>query len=220
MAYDRAAQQVVMFGGRAAGPLEDTWTWDSSFFWQQCLPTVCDPVAEKSPGPRAAMGMAYQDSPSQRKVVLFGGTVLSQSDTRGDTWWWNGLSLGWTKCPVAQCSVANSPSARGSHRMEFNVAAGKTVLFGGSENGIITLDDTWLWDGTSWSPCDPCTTRPSRRCCVGFAYYPGVGIKQIVLFGGGDEMAGDDLATPASLKNDTWAWDHTTMNWTCRLCPP
>jgi hypothetical protein len=108
--------------------------------------------------------------------------------------------------------------------MEFNDQLDKIVLFGGSPDGVGVLDDTWLWSGAGWTRCDPalsqCTTRPSPRCCVGLAYYPGVGIQKIVLFGGGDEMLGDDLAVPSSLMQDTWAWDHVAMNWACRLCPP
>ena len=80
--------------------------------------------------------MAY-DSNRQR-TVLFGG-LDSASDTRNDTWEWDGVI--WV--PMAP---ANSPSPRQQTAMAFDAGRGVVVLFGGRD-GSLELSDTWEWDG-------------------------------------------------------------------------
>jgi hypothetical protein len=72
------------------------------------------------------------------------------------------------------------------------------VLFGGSgDSGL--LNDTWTWDGTTWTEQYPATSPPARDV-ASMAYDPATG--NVVLFGG---YGGSPL-------NDTWTWDGTT--WT------
>jgi hypothetical protein len=86
--------------------------------------------------------------------------------------------------------------------MAYDAATGQMVLFGGFDliggnaNG---LNDTWTWDGTTWTQQNP-STSPSARNSASMAYDAATG--QMVLFGG---LSGTDL-------NDTWTWDGTT--WT------
>src|SRR3989442_1287513 len=64
MAYDRAARDVVVFGGYdAIGYRNDTWTWDGAT-WTQANPPTVPPV-------RAAAGIAYNEV--TRQLVMFGG---------------------------------------------------------------------------------------------------------------------------------------------------
>jgi hypothetical protein len=211
---------VVMFGGATGtGPISETWTWDPTLFWQECLTTVCDPTAipPTAPTGRSSASADFENNATQQKVVLFGGAGATFSDTHDDTWFWQGINSGWTLCdPAAQC--ANRPSARSGQRMAFDVATGKSVMFGGF-NGPTLLNDTWYWNGAGW--CGPtgtptCPTNPgtlTARCCVGFDYY-GDGVTRPILFGGGN----NDLAPSlVSLLGDTWALEDPIATWVCRL---
>jgi len=80
--------------------------------------------------------------------------------------------------------------------MANDAARGEVVLFGGN-----TDNETWIWDGSSWTARSP-VTSPPQRVNTAMAYDAARG--QVVLFGG----RGSD----SSFLNDTWAWDGTT--WT------
>jgi uncharacterized protein (TIGR03437 family) len=86
--------------------------------------------------------------------------------------------------------------------MAYDSAHGQVVLFGGI-NGLF-FNDTWVWDGTSWTQLSPQTSPPGRNGHA-MAYDSIQG--QVILFAG----AGGD-PNNATLLNDTWVWDGT--NWT------
>lgn len=84
MVYDRARQNIVLFGGAAGGGLhDDTWTWDGTT-WTKQHPA-------HSPPPRADFGMVYDDK--RELVILFGGQ--DNSGVATDTWSWDGQD--WTQ---------------------------------------------------------------------------------------------------------------------------
>jgi hypothetical protein len=134
------------------------------------------------------MGMAYDAA--RREVVMFGGT--DGTNRLGDTWTWDGST--WTEQhPPA------SPPARDFMGMAYDAATSEVVLFGGCCNDETGLfDDTWTWDGTTWTQEHP-PTSPNPRSGMGMAYHAKT--QRIVIFGG----EGGAL-TP------TWTWDGTT--WT------
>lgn len=86
--------------------------------------------------------------------------------------------------------------------MVYDAARKELVVFGGSQPGGSDWDDTWIWDGTTWTQ-KFLTTSPPGRQFHAMAYDAARG--QVVLFGGGSII---DLFAP---KNDTWIWDGT--NW-------
>lgn len=114
MAYDPAAGEVVLFGGRCnnqtTGVCGDTWTWDGSDWTDQ------NPA--DSPSARWASQMAYD--PASQAVILFGGTGSLGSR---ETWEWNGQD--W-----AELSPAESPPGRDAGAMAFD-SNGSALLFGG-----------------------------------------------------------------------------------------
>ena len=133
LAYDAARGQVLLFGGRqseAESP-DDTWTWNG-VDWQQQHPSV-------SPPPIG--GLAAYD-PLQRVVVLY---VL------GQTWTWNGSA--WTvQHPIT------SPPTRVLFSMVYDDAVGKVLISAGkiqdTSGSVMTetvTNETWLWDGTTWT---------------------------------------------------------------------
>jgi hypothetical protein len=77
---------------------------------------------------------------------------------------------------------------------ELATLGGSAVLFGGrAENGA--SNETWLWNGTSWTqssaPSSPSPRRSTAMARLG---------NKIVLFGG--------YADPSTqTTNDTWEWD-------------
>jgi hypothetical protein len=88
-----------------------------------------------------------------------------------------------------------TPPARDSMGMTYDVAHREVVLFGGfGRKGWV--DDTWTWDGTTWTRRQPATSPPGRYL-MGMTYDAASGV--VVLFGG-------------SGHGDTWTWDGTA--WT------
>jgi hypothetical protein len=183
MAYDIARDQVVAFGGLGRrGFLNDTWTWDGTT-WTQEHPA-------SSPPRRWAMGMAYDAA--RGDIVLFGGGNSGAGELN-DTWTWDGTT--WT-----QQHPATSPRHREGMGMTYDAARGQVVLFGGAQPAHQRFfDDTWTWDGTTWTEQHPATS-PAGRWGLGMTDDAARG--EIVLFGGTNNV---DFG-------DTWTWDGAT--WT------
>jgi hypothetical protein len=80
--------------------------------------------------------------------------------------------------------------------MDYDPATGNMVLFGGVGGGY--LNDTWTWDGTTWTEQTPATS-PSARYVASMAYDPATG--DMVLFGG---------VGNSGLLNDTWTYGPVT----------
>ncbi len=80
--------------------------------------------------------------------------------------------------------------------MAFHRAAAQTVLFGGTD-GNLQLNDTWVWNGVSWSQRTPVASPPGRGGHA-MAYDPRR--QRVVLHGG----------RAATILNDTWEWDGTS----------
>jgi hypothetical protein len=201
MTYDAATGTIILFGGCTAGGnscgdsnlLGDTWSWNGST-WTQLFPAT-------SPPARAYQGMAYDAATGS--ILLFGGQT-SGFTILNDTWSWNGST--WTELSSpANCTTActASPPARGWPAMS-NSQGNSLLLFGG-QSFATAFDDTWTWNGTSWtevsspSGCSTtCTASPSARWAPWMAY--DAATSTAILFGG---------ATFASLAplNDTWSWN-------------
>jgi hypothetical protein len=142
--------------------------------------------------PEARWGAAMAYDAAHGQVVLFGGG--NQYDTFGDTWTWNGTS--WTLQ-----GPSKSPPARAWAAMAYDAAAGQIILFGGwgpSAPSEGFFDDTWTWDGTTWTQQTPATSPPAR---LGASMAYDAEINELVLFGGEGENG--DLS-------DTWFWDVTS----------
>jgi hypothetical protein len=124
MAYDAATKTVVLFGGTAAGPLNDTWTWNGTT-WTQQHPATSPPADIDVP-------MAYDAATGT--AVLFG----AGGHIGNGTWTWDGSN--WTVQ-----SPATSPQwFEVSTSMAYDASTSTVVLF--ASDGT-----TWTWDGTTWT---------------------------------------------------------------------
>lgn len=190
MVYDShpSRQQIILFGGltSAPGPSGDTWAWSSASQMWTLRSTV-------GPQPRFNHAMAYDSS--RQRVVLFGGH--DGSSLLSDTWEYNPATNTW-----AQIFPANAPSARVWHRMVYDSARQRVVLFGGL-NGS-PLQDTWEWNGTNWTLM--ATGPMTPRYLTGMAYDR---VRQVTVMWSGSNLSGVIADT------SVWEWNGTT--WTQKI---
>ncbi|MCK6547644.1 hypothetical protein L6R52_17470, partial [Myxococcota bacterium] len=194
--YDRARRQPILVGGRAVAgidpsipPSEGTWTRVGDD-WVDVSPTVTGPSARQS------HAMVYDEA--SERVLLYGGrapSVVRDGPGLDDLWAWDGRA--WS--PIV---TSTSPGPRAGHKMVYDRARHRTVLFGGAANA-----DTWELTGSQWSRIDgaaPQALVPRRE--PGLAYDADRG--RVVLFGGRSAtVAVDHGVIPFA---DTWEYDGAT----------
>jgi len=132
LAYDPERARVVAFGNSFNTSVTQEWDGHG---WLT--------AGGAEPSPRQASAMAWDGS--SHRVLLFGGS--DSSGALADTWAWDGTQ--WSNVSPAP---ANSPSPRANATMAYDPGRGRVVLCGGSPQAGVYLNDTWEWDGTSWSP--------------------------------------------------------------------
>jgi len=196
MAYDTARNRTVLFGGSAplAAPLQDTWEWSGTTWVQATGPT----------NPAARTGAAMAFDANRNRVALFAGASNSGGTFADYNDYWE-FGAGSPPSPNYWTEVAAQvvPPGRHSHAMVFHTLRGRTVMFGGATGGNGTSrNDTWEWEGTTWSQRNTATLPPARQEHM-MAYDSQR--NRVVLFGGWN--------TTTNL-NDTWEWDGN--NWVRR----
>ena len=118
MAYDSAADQVVLFGGgnvRSARADPGTWMYDvGSHVWR----AIPGPMP-----PQRALSRMVVD-PGRRRAVLFGGDQLDV--LLADTWVFDFATEAWEELTPAQV-----PEPRAGHHLLYLPSSGRIVLLGG-----------------------------------------------------------------------------------------
>ncbi|MCR9247397.1 MAG: hypothetical protein NXI31_20395 [bacterium] len=144
-------------------------------------------TAPSSPSAATFVRLTYD---LQRRVtVAFGGWDAPIGSTVfQDTWEYDGTN--WV-----QRQPVTIPDERDSHGMVYDLARGRTIMFGGWDFNFALLGETWEWDGTNWVDRMP-TNSPSARLFPAMAYDTTRGL--VVLFGGEDA---------GGLRDDTWEYD-------------
>jgi hypothetical protein len=89
--------------------------------------------------------------------------------------------------------------------MAYDAAAGRTVLFGGTDDANLNLGDTWGWDGAAWSLLG--SSGPEPRKTPAMAYDESRA--RLVLFGGSVFSGGQNRYFP-----ETWEW--SGLQWEIR----
>jgi len=94
--------------------------------------------------------------------------------------------------------------------MAYDAAIGTVILFGGNDiDSGGDLNDTWTWDGVTWTQQFPRISPPPRDS-AGFTYNDAA--QTVVLFGGSGNTSGDGV-----VMNDTWIWDGKAKEWAQRF---
>ena len=152
-----------------------------------------------APTGRTQPAIAYD--PAIRKVVLFGGYDVSVA-ADGDTWEF--ANNNWTDL-TSNLSVA--PPARWGGAMVWDPVIGQLVLFGG-RNVTSYFNDTWLFNGTAWSPLVT-SAAPRPRAQFELAYDP---VDAVVLLHGGDWRNLSSFFSSWNYLSDVWSFQNGT--WT------
>lgn len=151
-----------------------------------------------------AGSMVYDEARSE--ILLFGGATTGVDPV--GTWLNDGT--GWRRAPVS-----SEPAGRYGATMAYDAASERTILFGGyvydeAAGRNRPVDETWAWDGQSWTELSPANSPPARAFAS--AAYDQVG-GEIVLFGG----VGPDASGALEELGDTWTFDGST--WTQEATP-
>lgn len=93
-----------------------------------------------------------------------------------------------------QRTPATNPPVRAGHSIAYDAARGQVVLFGGQNNVVSYMSDTWIWDGVNWTQKFPAHVPPARWLST--LVYDSLH-EQVVLFGGAN----------TDFLNDTWVWN-------------
>jgi hypothetical protein len=149
--------------------------------------------ATERPSARYDHAMVYASLPNPDRdvVVLFGGNA--GGEYQNDTWEWSG-SL-WTRMDIPE---ASRPPVRFGHSLAYDSSRRKVVLFGG-HNGSFRLNDTWEYDGVTWTQVFPSGSLTPRYHAA-MAYDPVRG--EVVLFGG-------NPADETPYSKETWVYKVT-----------
>jgi hypothetical protein len=198
MAYDRARQRVVLFGGvNDAQPLADTWEWDGERWKERTRVATAD-------GPSARYGHAMAFDDSDGETVLFGGTNLRGWSSFDDTWQWDGTI--WRPAQV----TGSPPSGRSYHALAYDSLRSRVVLYGGQAFTDAAwmcppcgfpwaANDTYEWDGARWKYVVPAGDSAPPALIAHAMVFSQRG--PVLMFGGGSWLYG------TSPIDETWAWD-------------
>lgn len=156
---------------------------------------------EPPASPPGTVWAAAAYDPKNDQVVMSGGNSGGGGSTA--TWVFDGDT--WTRLELAAY-----PDFRLNAAMAYDPSRQEIVLFGGScDCPARRYDDTWVFDGSTWSERTP-ETSPPALFGARMAYDPQR--REVVMFGGW----GVNRVT-----NQTWVWDGDT--WTRRhpdVSPP
>lgn len=179
--YHNVLDQVILMHGLFpdASDLEqsEVWGWDGDA-WSL--------LNADGPAPRLLGGTAYDSA--RDKIVVFGG-VGRGDEKLNDTWEWDGQD--WMQIDVD----ATAPSPRDHIAMAYDAAHGYSVFFGGFHGENRFFNDTWGWDGVTWTQL--ATSGPTARAHYSLVYDPTR--EQIMMFGG--------ITETLKPLDETWIWD-------------
>lgn len=176
--------------------LADAWrltATTSTLAWGNATPAFSPSIRHTQLAYDTARHEAMAFSGCSAGVFSVPGTWVFKRDAEG--------SFNWV---VATDGTAD-PTKRCYHASTYDPLRGGTVVFSGSTAGsIANLDDTWLWNGTTWTDLQP-TTSPPARLDATLVADPHDGV--VVLFGGrtdANSRFGDTWELAAS-SPPTWA---------------
>ncbi len=159
MVYDAARDRIVVFGGAT-----ETAVSGLTYEWRENGWRV---AASEGPEPRTFPAMAY--AAALGGTVLFGGNRvlfgdgLSAENLLSDTWIWNGKN--WRQVE------GDGPGPRAEAAMAYDPVQKHLLLFGGyhiTEGEIVSLGDSWAFDGMSWSKLSDTGPPPQNGAAMAY----------------------------------------------------
>ncbi len=181
--------RLVLFGGRSAATLNDTWIYDlSANAWHAVTGSI-------APDARYGAGAAYDFN--RKQVVLFGGQ--SAAKFFNDVWIFNVVTEKWSKLTT----IGTAPTARSSMAVAIDLPFDQLIIsHGATAQG--RADDTWSLALASkvWQSLAP-IARPEARSQSG-AVFDG-NHHRLIVFGG--------LNTTGIALNDQWSLDPLAQVW-------
>lgn len=151
--------------------------------------TRYEPATEE-PEPRYRSAMVYDRA--RGEWVMFGGQTGAVGTD--DLWIHDGRR--WSRRVRGDVTTTPWPSPRREHALVYDSERQVVLLYGGESPSLTALDDTWAWDGDTWSHV--IVSGPGPRVGHAMAYDRASGL--VVLHGGYADnrvMAG----------GETWLWD-------------
>ena len=133
--YDPSHKQTLLYGGYASSVSDEFWIWKNNT-WEQ--------LDFAGPGTLSHFGMTL-DTDSNALYVFGGATSASTFSSLTDQMWvlrdgrWSELR------------PTDAPSARGGPAMGYDPVRKRVVLYGGFDSSRNNLNDTWEWDGKTWT---------------------------------------------------------------------
>src|SRR5437868_2193958 len=111
------------------------------------------------------------------------------------------LAAGPATVSWSKISPTQGLPARAFFATAYDPISKKVVVFGGA-NATSQLNETWTFDGKTWTQVQT-SVSPGPRSAAAMAYDKN--IQKVVLFGG---------FVGVTFLNDTWLWDGATSTWT------
>jgi hypothetical protein len=113
-----------------------------------------------------------------------------------------GRALAATTPTWSQLSPSVGPPALRDAAAAYDGANRTVVVFGGARSDGTLSDQTWVWNGSTWSHADVYGAMPAPRQRASMAFDPA--LNQLILFGG--------AGAGGRLYDDTWAWNGASWN--------
>lgn len=186
-ASDPFNQAIWMFGGLSESGVsyfDDFWKYQNGY-WAQIPPTDGSPTAC---GPVASV----VDTDRAKLVVVCNGSIVHEFDLKEFTW-------------KKFAEVKDPPIGRRLAHVVYDPVLKKTVLFGGFDNTNYR-NDSWLWDGTTWTEVKKGRAEARSN---GMMWFDPT-LKKVVLYGGIGRPNPEDTIRRYS---DMWSFDGSN-GWT------
>lgn len=157
--------------------------------WTQLYPSQTPPVRYN------ALWVSHEGNGA---LSMLYGTDLATGQISTQAWLFQNGAWSLQAAPL--------PPPRSFAAVAYDANVQQAIFFGGDASGV-DLDDTWLWNGATWSQANPATRPPSRgRATMAYDHRRRV----VVLLGGYRNGTG-------TILGDTWEWDGSV--WQLRTLP-
>jgi hypothetical protein len=198
--YDPSTNRVILFGGVAVGPFccnntyNEVWVLTNANglggtpAWTHLTPSGTSGF----PASRDFASAVY-DTATNRMIVFGGGqpgTAGVYSPLFNDTWvLTNANGIGGTPAWLPLSPVGGPPAPREGHRAVYDAQSNRMTVFGGGNNGVDDMNDTWVLTNANglggtptWTQLSPTGITPSGRENFAAGYDPST--DRLTIFGG------------------------------------